>query len=82
MTNNKFTVEARGEKFVVVKLYENEVDFSLYVLPHNKNLRGFFMTRGNDGVWGIFSRMLVSREVLQIENELTNAIVFHLDGCE
>lgn len=80
MTSNKFTVEAGSERFVVVKLYENEVDYSLYVLPYNKNLRGFFMTKGNDGTWGIFSRMLVSQEILLVESELISAIVFYL--CE
>lgn len=78
MTTNKFTIEIGGDSFIVIKLYDDDGDYSLYILPYNKNIKGFFMTKDEDGVWTIFNKVLVSPLVLQIEEQLHDILVKEL----
>lgn len=74
MIHEKFTIEIEQEKFVVVELYENEKEFSLYVLPYNDKYRGFFMTKTQAGAWEIFNKILVSREIIRLEIQFSDII--------
>lgn len=78
MTDNKFTLEVGDEKFVLIKLFENETDFSLYVLPYNEKLRGFFMIKNPHNRWEIFHKILVSNEILKLESTLADMIAERL----
>lgn len=78
MTTNKFTIEIGEDSFIVIKLFDDDGDYSLYILPYNKNIKGFFMTKDEDGIWTIFNKVLVSPHVLRIEEQLRDILVKEL----
>ena len=70
----KFTIEIKGEKFLLVKIDEPQGGDFFYVLPFNPVMRSFFMIKNTHGQWALFNRHLLSRDVHILEEALADFI--------
>lgn len=78
MTVNKFTITSGDDTFTFIRVNETINEFYLYVLPNDASKNGFFMNQDNDGKWQIANKVLVLKEILQIEDKLSNMVEDHL----
>lgn len=74
---NKFTIRVGENIFTIVKVFE-DVDFYLYVLPNDKSKNGFFMTKNKNDTWEVSNKMLVSNDILVMEDQIVELITEEL----
>ncbi len=75
MTIKRFSITLENEIFNFIKVHEEGDNFYLYVLPNQTSKNGFFLTRQpNNGKWQIANRVLVVKEILQIEHKLISVL--------
>ena len=74
MDANAFTVEIEEKKFLFEKVRSENESFFFYVLPYDKNEKGFFMAKDEDGHWKVLNKFIVSTKVIQMENILAELI--------
>lgn len=66
----KFTIEYERNVYTIVKVFEN-TDYYLYVLPNDSSSHGFFMKQNKENNrWELYNRVLVAKEIQDIEEEL------------
>lgn len=74
MDNTRFDILASGEWFTCTKVRDEGDGFFLYVLPHRRNSRGFFMLKNEEGQWHIPNRMMVEKAILDIEHVIAEQL--------
>jgi|GEM_PF-3688312 len=74
MNSNRFSITLENEIFNFIKVYEEGDNFYLYVLSNSTSKNGFFITRTHTGKWQIANKVLVVKEILQIEHKLISLI--------
>ncbi|OJW83678.1 MAG: hypothetical protein BGO69_05110 [Bacteroidetes bacterium 46-16] len=69
-----FTIEIEERKFLFEKVWTGQEDFYLYILPYDKDEKGFFMSKDTEANWKVLHRFIVAPYVIRMEDILSEMI--------